>query len=227
MAKWYHKKIMMAKPTRRDANENTRTLFYWWFQYLLRSEAFCFVCERKGEEGDVAVRKVYAEVGDIRLASFDAWWEITGKALANGRPDILDISDLLAADGNIDIARLEQLRATGKYLIPIIPRWTSIKAIENKLAEVESFVGLKYTGRQFPLRVLMPKPPEKLKVWLRVWDIKKQHPDWTSDQIAAEADIATPGDKRDSQLRVNRYLRIAQQLIDNAAIGKFAEFEKY
>lgn len=214
-------------PTRGDANKNIRAMFYWWFQYLLRSETFCFVCEKNGAEGDEAVRKVYAEVGDIRLASFDDWWNDTGRALANGRPDIIFVNELLDQTGEVDFPRLGQILATGKYHIPIIPLGIEWYALKKRLEEQGTLTGIINPGPQFPLRVLTPKPVDKLKAWLSVWDLKKQHPDWTSDQIASEVGIATPGNKRNTQLRVNRYLRIAQQLIDNAAIGKFAEFEKY
>ena len=152
--------------------------------------------ERNGGEGDEAVRKVYAEVRDIWLASFDDWWTDTRRALANGRPAIIYITELIGEDGNIDTARLDHLWGTGKYQIPIIPRGTSLKSIERKLAEEENMATIKNPGPQFPLRVLTPQPIEKLKASLQVWDLKKQHPDWTSEQIAAEADIATHGDRR-------------------------------
>ena len=44
---------------------------YWWWAYLLRSEAYLECC-RKGGEGRLA--GLYADFGDVRAADFHKWW---------------------------------------------------------------------------------------------------------------------------------------------------------
>ena len=68
---------------------------------------------------------------------------------------------------------------------------------------------------------------ERLHRWLRVWDLDRQHPTWSAYKLAVELQINVPGDIRASQLRFCRDLRIAKQLIENAAVGHFAEFDRY
>ena len=54
-------------------------MYYLWFEYLLRNEAYKRYCETK--KGTKQIANLYKDFGDIHATDFRKWWSSTGSDL--------------------------------------------------------------------------------------------------------------------------------------------------
>lgn len=95
----------------------TESIYYWWFEYLKRSEKYKAACENGGK----GMEQLYSDFGDIfayeGLEGFWAWWKERGQFLfgikvGNQMKDFVDLDD---------IKELEEGVARGEFKLVAIP----------------------------------------------------------------------------------------------------------
>jgi hypothetical protein len=210
------------------------SVYYFWWEYLRRHAGYRTTCENGGN-GDFA--NLYKDFGDIHSTDFPTWW--------------WQHLGLFTVVGDVRIARdplraREKLRA-GHLLVEIpFARTTAqmARVFRHELEEVMR-AGL----RAKMLEAIRYVPAARCQLpslydHLRVWDAREQNPTLSPAELAdlVGLDVNPPYEQgeieqlraeglsvrdlerhnsRARQLAVQRHLRIAQQYIDNAALGQF------
>jgi len=57
-----------------DASLWQRSVYYWWWEYLRRNQAYRLVCEKGGRVTNGILRRLYADFGNVHDVSFYEWW---------------------------------------------------------------------------------------------------------------------------------------------------------
>jgi hypothetical protein len=210
------------------------SVYYFWWEYLRRHTGYRTTCENGGN-GNFA--NLYKDFGDIHSSDFPTWW--------------WQHLGLFTVVGDVRIAHDPELARTelrGGHLIVEIPfaRTTAqmARAFRHELEVVmqtELKTRMLEAIRYVPAaRCYLPS----LYDHLRVWDARQQNPTATPAELATmiDLDVNLPHEPREikqlraeglpvrdlernnaraRQLAVQRHLRIAQQYIENAALGQF------
>lgn len=210
------------------------SVYYFWWEYLRRHEGYRTTCANGGN-GEFA--HLFKDFGDIHSTDFPTWW--------------WQHLQLFTVVGDVRIAcdpvlPHQEVRA-GHLLVEIPFARTSAqmaRVFRHKL-EGAMRAGMKTKMldaiRYVPAtRCYLPS----LYDHLRVWDARQQNPTTTPAELAEMIglEVELPYDAREiqqmrdegltvrdlerrnaraRQLAVQRHLRIAQQYIDNAALGQF------
>ena len=202
------------------------TVYYLWWAYLKRNEAYLETCEANGKKGLV---KLYKDFGDVRGASFKEWWGVDGRgASLFANPRVQTTVDIVDAKEAKDLEELG-----GGFLVYVpdnLPKQHITKRFRFLLTQR---AGVK-RGEQYA-RVSKAKYQYKgstnlngLKVALEIYDLKKANPKMKMYEIGLKGLKNLSGDrnldydkKRSIEALVARYLRQAKKAIENVGKGVF------
>jgi hypothetical protein len=210
------------------------SVYYFWWEYLRRHQGYKTTCANGGN-GEYA--NLFKDFGDIHSTDFPTWW--------------WQHLQLFTVVGDIrigqDPVRARKELRPGHLLIEIPFARTTAQMARVFRHELEEVMrnGLKSKMleaiRYVPAaRCYLPA----LFDHLRVWDARQQNPLASPAELAdlAQLDVTLPFEVSDiqrlrreglsvrdlerhnaraKQLAVQRHLRVAQQYIDNAALGQF------
>jgi hypothetical protein len=216
----------------KDANPQHRSVYYYWWEYLRRNEAYRRTCERKGKG---PLSKLYRDFGDVYGVEFWEWWKAHVDLFCE------------PAARRIGLAEAGELPDENTLIVRV--------PLENKLSlNLKSFrlfmepYSRQPRYRRTVSRAIYPvasKPHlPTLHQHLLVWDARQDNPalaDWefadlTGVRINQVVEGLTLSQHRMSgigtekaervlrrrkQLAVQRHLRIAEQYIENAGKGMF------
>jgi hypothetical protein len=210
------------------------SVYYFWWEYLRRHAGYRATCA-KGGRGEFA--NLYRDFGDIHSTDFPTWWwQHLGLFTVVGdvriAPDPMSAPKELRAGHlivEIPFARTTaQMARVFRHELEVVMR----AGMKTKMLEAIKYVPA--------ARCYLPS----LFDHLRVWDAHQQNPMTSPAELAEliELDVVVPFEVSDidrlraeglpvrdlerhnaraRRLAVQRHLRIAQQYIDNAALGQF------
>ena len=220
-----------------------RSVYYWWYEYLKRNNDYRLTCENGGK-GKLA--GLYEEFGDVYASNFKDWWTEDGRGVKLfAEPvvnhDLIELTQPLTADdlSNPDLIYLQVPKNLPKRYLKqqfdkIIRKYHSGK-------RGDTYARRKRQG-DFKERYKVQGQPNipALRIALSVHDYRKEHPELTLYQIGKDLklfqkeQLVLPTDfRKDASDKrnvvaatVSRYLRVARNMIDNVALGKFPDAKK-
>ena len=89
----------------RDAK---RSPYYWWWAFLRLSKDYWWVCHRRGAVGDLRLKAMYRDFGNVYELTFEEWFMVRGKRL-------LSEELALPAVRNLSPTNLELSRPLGRH----------------------------------------------------------------------------------------------------------------
>ena len=222
------------KPPYKGAPPWKNSVYYYWWEYLRRHKGYARTCQRGGKG---AYAKLYGDFGDVHTGTFWQWWTQHQDLFCEPPPPyarIVALSDVrtVPADSVLIQVSLEQRLAL------------TLRQIKRQLSGMVTI----NKRHKTPSKALYPvhtKPVlSTLHRCLAVWDAKEAHPDWPNflikdhvDGVLSAAEIErliadkdrsgmqrAGGDasqRMEKTYAVSRDYRIAQQYIDNVALGFF------
>ena len=220
-----------------DSSLWQRSVYYWWWEYLRRNQAYRHVCEKEGRVANSTLKRVYADFGNVHNVSFYEWWSEGGRGaelFANPRHhatvELLQSGSIVSSD-----ARLIAIS------LPLtLPKRFLKKKVDSILEAFHpSRRGVQY-AKQSEARYIYRAQPNvaSLRSTLAVYDAialarseSKRTPYW---QIAVDLNLAgsshpIEGDspsilaskKVVLSATVGRMYKRALKMIDNAGKGVF------
>lgn len=209
-----------------------RSPYYWWWEFLRRSERYKKTCESKG---DGPLSKLYLDFGDVFCSDFKRWWshEDRGANLfANQRPDALVsiVEPGIRTSSDAGILTVQ---------IPLnLPR----KHIETKIGQMldklhQGRRGIRYlksTSARYTVSSNVSTVALKLR--LKILDDRLSNPEKTLWQLGIDnvpslrcetltmrngKPYLDPSRKNVISAVVSRYLRDAKQTVLNVEKGQF------
>jgi hypothetical protein len=210
-----------------------RSVYYWWFEYLRRHEGYALTCKRGGKG---KFSKLYAEFGDVHEADFKTWWTTDNRGVELfAEPKSVSELQLVQLDDLQGIAP-DPIVAYVQVPLNLPKRFLKQEFAKLLLKHHQGQRGVRHarsSNARYPVHG-QPNMPA-LRVTLQVYDLKKAEPELKLWQIGERlrlfqfAQIAADGDtpltianKRNIMAAtVSRYLRKAQAMIDNVAVGIF------
>lgn len=208
------------------------SVYYYWWEYLRRHDGYRRTCEAGGK-GEFA--KLYEDFGNVHESEFWPWWRSHSWLFAE--PAIRQV--VVANEGECGDERTLILR------VPLETKLSLITGQFKRLVKphLERAARAKWESRaKYPVAT---KPVlTSLHEHLVVWDAKRRHPEMKDaeiadlvglrinhivdgETIAGRMSVWRPADDierkiyRRKQLTVQRHLRIAEQYIENVALGRF------
>ena len=207
-----------------------RSVYYWWWEYLRRSEDY-----RKTvtSDGDGPLSDLYRDFGDVINTDFKTWWSTDERgAFLFAQPPARSIR---VVDGETGF-----LQESNTLVIEIpleLPKSHLAKRFRQILAERhDGKAGHRYVNVTGPKYPVTGKVDVKfLEVALQVWDLRKQEPAKPLWQIGNELRVGSRLNhiKRDDKgasltdkknvlaATTSRYLRKADTMINNVGRGVF------
>jgi hypothetical protein len=224
-------KFRVTPPFQKAAPWQCSVYYYWW-EYLRRHDGYRRTCDTGGK-GKYA--KLYEDFGNVHEGEFWPWWRSHSWLFAE--PAIRQV--VMANDGE---------RGDERTLILRVPLETKLSLLTGQFKrlvkpQLERAARTKWaSGARYPVAT---KPVlTTLHEHLMVWDAKKKHPEIKdaelADLVGLRINHVVNGDTvaslkisrlstdaieqkiyRRKQLAVQRHLRIAEQYIENVALGRF------
>ena len=213
----------LPNPPFTNAPPFKRSVFYYWWAFLKENADYVACCENGGNG---PMSDLYRDFADVRGDDFMTWWSGGGRNLFCEPP-----TDQIETFLNLPTEHDNE----GRVLLSI-PITTDM---ERTLAELRQLLkplhakarrdGQRTTKARYPVHT---KPVlTSLHQHLKVWQLKKAHPDWTNYQVAVEAGIGntSPEDEECYDHRspaasiVGRIHRQAAALIKNVGQGRFPD----
>lgn len=222
------------KPAFRGAKAWQNSVYYFWWEFLRRHEGYRATCRAggKGRYGDL-----YRDFGDVTQPDFWGWWTTHANLFAEPPPPHVQIVVLNDAyESKPDSVIVE---------IPLNQRLSlSVRQLKRMIGDQIQAPARSRSVSRAPYPVHTKPVLSNLYLTLRVWDLKQSHPKWpnylikdVADGHLSEAEAERLTDEKDRRKRllmagssderiqktlaVSRLLRIAQQYIDNVALGEF------
>lgn len=222
----------LPKPPYEGAEGWKCSVYYFWWEYLRRHDGYRETCLNGGRG---RYSELYRSFGNIHDSDFHDWWW--------GHFELFTFrSEALM----IDLARKWRVESEGVFMHVGYARSKSemlatvreqIGRLPQKLINEEAQKSIRYKPAARPVL-------KSLHQHLLAWDAKQKHPDLSDAELcdAAGLDVKLPYDpadidelkadgsawrdmdkanRRAKSLAVQRHLRIAQQYIDNVALGQF------
>lgn len=208
-----------------------KTVYYLWWEYLLRSEKYLKTCELKGKAGLV---DLYKDFGDIRNMSFKEWWTENGRGyFLFSEPSVDEIVRILdegdaIPNKQVGICILLPLNLPKKHL--------KIK-IDKLLSKHHSGkAGIQHSRNSFAKYRVSTRPYlNTLEKILKIYDIKKQNPSLKLWEIgnecpnylkahkikAGDTDAVMRDKKNVLSASVKRHLNQVNLLIEKVEKGVF------
>jgi len=210
-----------------------RSVYYWWFEYLKRHAGYARTCAQAGRGKYAAL---YRDFGDVHAADFRTWWaegdrgaRLFAEPLITREVRLVTAEELAAVEPDPNVAFVQMpLNLPKRYLKQAFAKLL-VKHHKGRRGVRQA----RHSQARYPV-IGQPNVPA-LQITLQVYDYRQTHPELTLwqigqqlrlfqlEQLPAAGDTAkTIANKRSIMAAsVSRYLRKAQAMIDNAALGKF------
>ena len=215
----------------RDAEPYKSSIYYWWWAFLMRNADYQRTCATSGH-GKLA--GLYRDFGDIFESDFLTWWQCHQGLFAEKTALI----EQVGADplNSILLYHIDPKR-------PLSQIQEEIKALHMHAHAIMPVAPPKQTSSaKYPIYTNVSA--HTLHKVLTVWDLRCAHPDTSAYDLGVlagfKANILAPpkygetrtraaikADAHNKQARTsianrtNRYLRTAEQYIDNVGRGEF------
>ena len=215
----------------RDAEPYKSSIYYWWWAFLMRNADYQRTCATSGQ-GKLA--GLYHDFGDIFESDFLTWWQCHQGLFAEKTALI----EQVGADplNSILLYHIDPKR-------PLSQIQEEIKALHMHAHAIMPVAPPKQTSSaKYPIYTNVSA--HTLHKVLTVWDLRCAHPDTSAYDLGVlagfKANILAPpkygetrtraaikADAHNRQARTsianrtNRYLRTAEQYIDNVGRGEF------
>jgi hypothetical protein len=214
-----------------------RSVYYWWWEYLRRNQAYRHACEKEGRVTNGILKRVYADFGNVHDVSFYEWWsegrrgvELFANPRHHATVEVLQPGSVISAD--------ERLIAISLPLT--LPKRFLKKKVDGILNALHpSKRGVQY-AKQSQANYLYRAQPNvaSLRSTLAVYDAitlakqdSRKRPYWL---IAVDLNLAASSHPRDNDsasvltakkvvlsATVGRMYKRALKMIDNAGKGVF------
>lgn len=212
-----------------------RSVYYWWFEYLRRNEAYKKTCLSKGK-GKLA--HLYSDFGDVFKTDFRKWW-ITDErgAVLFSEPfveDTFEVINVLDAPptANKDILYI-------KVPLTLPKRFLKAKFHDLLKKMHEGKKGIRQARQSKAKYIVIGQPNiEALKKTLKVYDYNLENPHLKLWEIGRDLRLSLTDnplhtdstkvayDKRNRlSATVSRYLRKAKRMIENTSKGRFPDIK--
>jgi hypothetical protein len=103
-----------------------RSPYYWWWAFLRLSKDYWWVCQRRGAVGDLRLKGMYRDFGNVYELTFEEWFLRRGK-------NLLSEELALPAVRKLSPTNLELSRPLGRHLILEIPLNMTEKSIISQV----------------------------------------------------------------------------------------------
>jgi hypothetical protein len=230
-----------SRPSRRkppqkpfkEAKAWQTSVYYYWWEYLRRHEGYRRTCDNGGKGKYAAL---YKDFGDVHSGEFWDWWTARQDLFCEPTPPfarIVVLNDVCDPPPNtlfIQVSLEQRLALT-------------IRQIKRQLKDMVLVRKRDKTPSRARYPVYTKPVLSKLHTCLMTWDAKQENPGWnnylihdyvtgrrsrdeielfqnTDDQRVKER-ISEKKYRQPKTYAVSRDLRIAQQYIDNVALGEF------
>lgn len=219
----------------------TRSPYYWWWVYLRRNEDYLACCE-KGGKGKLA--KLYKDFGDVREDDFKKWWQENGVALFSEK-HVSEGGDMVLTELT-NKSQWNDAWTGDRVLVIAMPLTSSKRYLQSRFNALLKKRHTTKRGRQYKTfdQSTAKYPLAKnytirnLETTLAVYDEYLKHkgqipkvPYWkigenlTLVTKAMTSRKLTPKENYDRKntmaASVLRYIRSAEAMIANVALGKF------
>ena len=219
----------------------TRSPYYWWWVYLRRNEDYLACCE-KGGKGKLA--KLYKDFGDVREDDFKKWWQENGVALFSEK-HVSEGGDMVLTELT-NKSQWNDAWTGDRVLVIAMPLTSSKRYLQSRFNALLKKRHTTKRGRQYKTfdQSTAKYPLAKnytirnLETTLTVYDEYLKHkgqipkvPYWkigenlTLVTKAMTSRKLTPKENYDRKntmaASVLRYIRSAEAMIANVALGKF------
>jgi hypothetical protein len=205
------------------------SVYYWWWEYLRRSEDYLKCCENGGKG---KCSKVYKDFGDIRTKTFKRWWLDENRGVSLFAQESLDDTVRILSEG-------EKASNPDEFLTISFPINLPKKLLEKRFKAIidESHKGSR--GRQLAKKAkakyLFTGQPniEGLRTALRVYDFAKENPHlklWEIGNELPKFQLSNKTGPKDPDFddkknrlgaTVKRYLTRVEKRIQSVALGQF------
>ena len=209
----------------------TRSIYFWWWEFLRRHAEYRQTCEANGEG---ALSALYADFGDIHATDFRTWWNQRGVDLFAEPPAVRSVVIVRPGEQSVNIGDPALLIIAFPLSLPkryLRQRFSALlkrhhtrrrgqqtakeSRAKYKVHSSPNFEALRRTLAVFDLRVSNPQMP--------LWEIAVHAKVVGAAQAPKQSD--SPGAVRDKRrictVTASRYLRHAKLLIENVGIGIF------
>jgi hypothetical protein len=211
-----------------------RSVYYWWFEYLRRNEAYKKTCLNKGR-GKLA--NLYDDFGDVFKADFKTWW------ITDERGAVL-FSEQLVKD-TFEVVNFSDISSANKNILYVkIPLHLPKRFLKAKFHELlkklhEGKRGIRQARQSKAKYIVIGQPNiEALKKTLKVYDYHLENPHLKLWEIGKNLRLSLSDnplhtdsskiayDKRNRlSASVSRYLRKAKRMIENTSKGRFPDIK--
>ena len=205
---------------------------YWWFKCLQASDEYVACC-RTGGGGKL--KDIYSDFGNVDGVMFSSWWMKIGRRLFAEEQPLREVRQIASEDD------LGTLRIKDDRLILEVPlkirKITAIRQINKLLKAVHTnqTVDIWAASTARRQRIKSKVRMATVDLLLKLHSLRKRHPEMTLFELGKRAEIdldllarTTEGEaiteameRRRMTIAVSRYLKQAQHLIGNAAMGIF------
>lgn len=205
------------------------SVYYWWWEYLRRSQDYLECCENEGK-GKCA--KVYKDFGDIRTKTFKRWW-------LDGNRGAELFAELPVEETVRVLKEGEKALSDDEFLTISLPKKFPIKMLEKRFKELLKQNRKRKKGmtlaRESNARYRFSGQPniEALRTALRVYDFARDNPGLKLWEIGNKmpkfqmANKTNPNDldfddkKNRLGATVKRYLTRVEGRLKSVALGQF------
>lgn len=173
-----------------------RSIYYYWWHFLRRSEKFQMACERSGDYGSKPLRSVYADFGDIfafddTKRGFQAWWNETNADMGTNRGAYLFGYPV---QENVTLVRnAASFNSEGSLLIAI-PKGMRKREIQRQLDTILSKEIPRKRGERLQKADVRYRPLHErmhgLDTALKVLEVRSNHPQKALWEIAHLAGVS-------------------------------------
>jgi len=223
----------------RSLSYQQQSPYYWWWAYLRRNEEYLKCCEN---EGKGKLSKLYKDFGDVREDNFKKWWT-EGQRGANLFAEQTGLMTLMELENK---SQWEDGWTKENVIVIAAPLSSSKRYLQSRFARLlkERHMGkrgrtakkLLMSNARYPLE--RNYTIENLRKTLQVYDEymrtrgeAKKVPLWKVGENLRLVPSAMTSSKllpEENFLRrnvmgatVKRYLKNAEKMIENAALGQF------
>jgi len=215
----------------RDAEPYKASLYYWWWAFLKRNQHYQYTCARNGK-GHLS--KLYQDFGDIFNVGFLTWWD-SHQMLFSEEPSTLSRHDIVEDNAQL-LYRIDPCKSFSQVQEEV--RVLHLMGHAIMPAQTRE----RQSTARYP--IYTNASAHSLHKALSVWDLHNKNPDASAFELGVllglKANImplnkyghtrtrsAVATERHNKQARVsiankiNRYLRTAEQYIDNVGRGEF------
>ena len=214
-----------------ESSRITRSIYFWWWEFLRRHAEYRQTCEANGEGAFAAL---YADFGDIHATDFRNWWNQRGLDLFAEPPAVRSVVIVRPGEQSVNIGDPTLLVVAFPLSLPkryLRQRFSALLKRHHTRKRGQQ------TAKESKAKYKVHSPPnvDALRRALVVYDLRVSNPHMKLWEIALQAKVVgaaqvpkqsdTPGAVRDKRricaVTASRYLRHAKLLIENVGDGIF------